>query len=252
MAYDLADHLVTPRIGYTHHGLYAGNGTVLEYSRKGVNLVSLEEFSEGYPVSVEPHLMRIYNRHESVQRGISRLGEDEYNLIFNNCERFVNWCINGLPVSSQVESATLQIIELAYKNYMGSHQLPRHLVSLLNSNPELIRQLTNVFFNNKRIFDVLGPAMAMVNSSILHSATTYAATAATSTIGASTVAGLAGGTAAGLGTGAILGGLGTTGTLATAGLAALGGTALAPIAIGSTIAVAAGVGIKKLFDFITD
>ena len=34
---------------------------------------------------------------------MSRIGEQRYNLLFNNCEHFANWCKTGRHRSSQVE-----------------------------------------------------------------------------------------------------------------------------------------------------
>lgn len=97
------DHLVTPRTGYTHHGLYIGDGTVIHYLQDGVCLATLKDFCDGatYHVKDTP---RRYSRDKCVERAYSRIGEDDYNLLFNNCESFVNWCLNGLPISEQVTS----------------------------------------------------------------------------------------------------------------------------------------------------
>lgn len=35
----------------------------------------------------------------------SRLGEDKYDLVANNCEHFANWCCTGETVSEQMEEA---------------------------------------------------------------------------------------------------------------------------------------------------
>ena len=49
----IGDHLVTPRTGYTHHGLYLGNQQVIHYSGKSahdqgsIQQVTLEEFCDG-------------------------------------------------------------------------------------------------------------------------------------------------------------------------------------------------------------
>lgn len=258
MSYELADHLVSPRIGYTHHGLFAGGDEVLEYSRNGVNLVSMESFSEDYPVSVETHLVRRYSREESVQRGISRLGEDEYNVIFNNCERFVNWCINGLPVSSQVEGIfLLRAMELAAQNYINKHILPQNAVELLIKNPIIAQKLISIFGENKLIFNILGPAMSSANIPLTATLISPIAGTVASTISASTATGVIGGTVAGIGTGIAAGSAITTGAATTAGLIA-GGAATsaaivaAPIAAGVGAAVAVGYGIKKIFDFFSD
>src|SRR5262245_23121761 len=54
-------HLLTPRLGYTHHGIYVGAGRVVHYSscaehwpRGEVEEVSFGSFSHGRPVWVRP------------------------------------------------------------------------------------------------------------------------------------------------------------------------------------------------------
>jgi hypothetical protein len=39
----------------------------------------------------------------TLQRALGRLGEQRYNLIFNNCEHFAHWCKTGRHRSAQVE-----------------------------------------------------------------------------------------------------------------------------------------------------
>jgi hypothetical protein len=46
----------------------------------------------------------LYSGKETVERARSRLGEDKYNLIFNNCEHFAVWCKTGISGSSQVST----------------------------------------------------------------------------------------------------------------------------------------------------
>ena len=106
------DHLVTERTRYTHHGLYIGDNEVIHYAGlsnnmdKGkIEITSYEDFSQNKNTYIKTHFNRVYNEIESVTRAYSRLGEDEYNLVFNNCEHFVNWCIDGLARSEQVEIA---------------------------------------------------------------------------------------------------------------------------------------------------
>ena len=40
---------------------------------------------------------------EIVRRARSRIGENDYRLLTNNCEHFCNWCLNGVSHSAQVE-----------------------------------------------------------------------------------------------------------------------------------------------------
>ncbi|SEB99315.1 Lecithin retinol acyltransferase [Pseudomonas mohnii] len=104
------DHLVSVRCGYTHHGIYIGAGEVLHYSGFGDSVsgpicrVSLEKFSGGMPTVVESHPLAVHDAEARIARGYTRLGEDSYNLVTNNCEHFVDWCIYGTTTSEQVRS----------------------------------------------------------------------------------------------------------------------------------------------------
>jgi hypothetical protein len=108
----LAAHLVTPRRGYIHHGLYVGQGRILHYPglidgfrrRRAVEEVSLEEFARGRPVAVRTDSDPRFAREEVVLRARSRLGENRYDIIRNNCEHFCEWCLSGVSRSRQLES----------------------------------------------------------------------------------------------------------------------------------------------------
>jgi hypothetical protein len=107
----LGAHLVTPRHGYSHHGIYVGDGKVVHYAgfagslRRGpVEEVSLTRFAAGYEVLLEPSAAPVYVRNEAVRRARSRLGENRYRLLTNNCEHFCAWCLYGESRSEQVLS----------------------------------------------------------------------------------------------------------------------------------------------------
>ena len=112
------DIILSNRGIYKHYGVYAGNGRVIHYSSSNgdfgldicVRETSLKQFAHGWGCSVvelpdnhdrENH----FSREETVHRARSRLGEEEYNLIFNNCEHFAFWCKTGKHKSAQVENA---------------------------------------------------------------------------------------------------------------------------------------------------
>ena len=106
----LGAHLVTPRLGYTHHGIYVGRGEVVHYMglssawRRGpVAKVTLEQFASGRPVSIAPQAGAAYTPHEIVARAQSRLGEDRYSVLCNNCEHLCAWCTRGVARSLQVD-----------------------------------------------------------------------------------------------------------------------------------------------------
>ena len=113
----VGDHLVTPRTGYTHHGLYIGNQEVIHYEGKfgsdsgRIAKVTLAEFCEGASCRVRDYPLRVYGRKESVERANQRLGEARYNILFNNCEQFVAWCIMGFGYSEQINTVVSAAIE---------------------------------------------------------------------------------------------------------------------------------------------
>ncbi len=113
----VGDHLVTPGAGYTHHGLYVGEQQVIHYEGKFGNdsgriaKVTLAEFCEGASCRVRDYPLRVYGRKESVERASQRLGECDYNLVLNNCEQFVAWCIMGIGYSEQLNEVVSAAIQ---------------------------------------------------------------------------------------------------------------------------------------------
>ncbi len=113
----IGDHLVTPRIGYTHHGLYLGNKEVIHYEGKfgrdvgRITQVTLSTFCDGASCSVRDYPLRVYGRKESVERAYQRLGECDYNIVLNNCEQFVAWCIMGIGYSEQINTVVSTAIQ---------------------------------------------------------------------------------------------------------------------------------------------
>jgi hypothetical protein len=106
----LGAHLVTPRRGYMHHGIYVGGGEVVHYMglsttpRRGpVAKVTLARFASGHAVSIEREATASYTPLEIVARAQSRLGEDRYSVLSNNCEHLCSWCAHGVARSSQVD-----------------------------------------------------------------------------------------------------------------------------------------------------
>ncbi len=103
-------HVVTPRRGYTHHGIHIGDGMVIHYAglstwlRRGpVACVTLVEFSGGHEVRIRCEDCPLYCGHDAARRACSRLGEDRYSLTRNNCEHLCNWCLHGVNRSTQAE-----------------------------------------------------------------------------------------------------------------------------------------------------
>ena len=107
----LGSHLVTPRLGFAHHGIYVGCGRVVHYGafvhglhRGPVEEVSLARFTHGHTLWVRPGAAR-FDCEEVIRRARSRIGENSYRLLSNNCEHFCEWCLRGEHRSEQVERA---------------------------------------------------------------------------------------------------------------------------------------------------
>jgi Lecithin retinol acyltransferase len=106
----LGAHMVTPRRGYAHHGIYVGEGRVVQYGglsrglRRGpIEEVSLSQFAQGRPICQRPGESLWFDRDEVVRRARMRLGENRYNVLTNNCEHFCEWCVRGEHRSYQVD-----------------------------------------------------------------------------------------------------------------------------------------------------
>jgi hypothetical protein len=122
-----ADHLQVPRRHglFNHHGIDLGDGTVAHYLEGREILRSpISEFSQGEVVSVMEHT-NASPTGVTLRRAMSRLGEQNYNLLFNNCEHFATWCKTGRHRSEQVDS----VIDRARQ---WSRQMPSALLSGLD------------------------------------------------------------------------------------------------------------------------
>ena len=102
--------MVTRSWGYTHHGIYVGNGLVVQYGGLSLRLrpssakeVALSQFSSGRAISIRSPESTSLGREEILSRARSRLGEDLYHVLRNNCEHFCEWCVSGRHRSYRVD-----------------------------------------------------------------------------------------------------------------------------------------------------
>ena len=102
-----ADHLRVPRQHglFVHHGIDLGDGTVAHYLEgRQILRSNLQDFSLGQPVATVSYPPGSCSPPGvTLGRALGRLGEQRYNLIFNNCEHFAHWCKTGRHRSAQVE-----------------------------------------------------------------------------------------------------------------------------------------------------
>lgn len=106
----LGSHLVTPRRGFAHHGIYVGYGNVVHYDsavwrfcRGQVEEVSLARFARGHAIWILVHPSPLFEGAEVARRARSRVGEKRYRLLGNNCEHFCEWGLQDEQRSYQVE-----------------------------------------------------------------------------------------------------------------------------------------------------
>ena len=89
------DHIYVNRSVYSHHGIYDGEGSVYEYQDGNITINSLEVFANGDGILVKDE-PAAYSPDEIIHRARMRLGEEEYNLFYNNCENYATWCRCGM------------------------------------------------------------------------------------------------------------------------------------------------------------
>ena len=203
-------HLSVSRGLYYHHAIYTGDNQVIHYSgfaeafKKGaIEQTSLESFLGGvddFKVVNYPSHQNIYSPEEIVHRAQSCLGEDDYNLFFNNCEHFACWCVTGKSRSEQVQEIMQYTTNAVFSYYafqkyqmLAAASVP---ITTMTTTPAVSSVLTNM---------ALGGTVGMGTATVLG---TGAATSAAvgvlgvTAIGATTIA-----VAPVVITGAIIGGL---------------------------------------------
>jgi Lecithin retinol acyltransferase len=103
-------HVISPRRGFMHHGIYVGEGRVVHYAglarrqfRGRIEEVSLAQFASGRSVWTRSSDLPGFVPREVIRRARSRVGENRYRILRNNCEHFCEWCLRGESRSYQVE-----------------------------------------------------------------------------------------------------------------------------------------------------
>jgi Lecithin retinol acyltransferase len=122
-----AVELVCPDAGFPkHYAVYLGysNGTpkFIANITDGVQILSHERLSEFVQKYQVTNIERFAGNHQqrlaAVKRAIKRVGERAYNLIFNNCEHFKNWVLNGEGISKQAVSIGTGIAAVGATGYL--------------------------------------------------------------------------------------------------------------------------------------
>ena len=119
------DHIRVKSNQLYHHGIYLGDEEVIQFGGPFdmfvnpdtivVERVHIEKFLNGGFLEVkefdrkEKKLKR--NPDEIIETALSMLGTGGYDLLRNNCEHFVNYCVFGIKKSSQIDDFRKDIRE---------------------------------------------------------------------------------------------------------------------------------------------
>jgi hypothetical protein len=130
---------------YEHHGIDCGDGTVIHY-RKGDETIartSFATFADGRTVYVKPYSTS-FIPDVVVRRAESRVGERQYNLLFNNCEHFANWCKTGVNESQQVRDFLPMLDSIGAENLFAPVAQALGETSHNNAQKTVRQALTNI------------------------------------------------------------------------------------------------------------
>mgnify|MGYP003611849712 CR=1 FL=1 len=127
-SYRLGSHLIVKNFGYSHHGIYAGKGRVIHYSgfahffkKQPIEMTSLEKFARGRKIIVRQYNQPKYKSRMIVRRMRSRMHENNYHLIINNCEHLCSWAITGVESSPQVVKMMNRLTTIGYVSSIMSY-----------------------------------------------------------------------------------------------------------------------------------
>lgn len=141
-------------VPYQHHGIDCGDGSVIHYRKVGtatISRTSTQEFARGGPIyPVARPLAFIPD--VVIARAESRLGEQRYNLFFNNCEHFANWCKTGDSVSPQLDGFGLRLEQLKVPGDLmrqaAQEETPEEILELFAKALDNIAIATNTLLPN--------------------------------------------------------------------------------------------------------
>ena len=118
------DHVRVKFHSFYHHGIYEGNGMMIHFAGPDMgHLVdpacvtvrrdTLKDFANGQHIEVRQYtLLEKLTKHspsKALRLARARLGEKGYDIIYNNCEHFVNACVFGKAYSTQIDDMRAMI-----------------------------------------------------------------------------------------------------------------------------------------------
>lgn len=126
--FQLGSHLIVNHFGYSHHGIYAGKGRVIHYSglahlfkKQPIEITTIDQFAHGKKILVRHYDHPKYVGRTAVKRMRSRMHENSYHLIINNCEHLCSWAITGVESSPQVLKMMNRLTTIGYISSIMSY-----------------------------------------------------------------------------------------------------------------------------------
>ncbi|WP_043973764.1 MULTISPECIES: lecithin retinol acyltransferase family protein [Acinetobacter] len=126
--FPIGAHLIVKHFGYSHHGIYAGRGRVIHYSgfahifkKHPIEMTTIQRFARDKPIYIRNYPSPRYKAKTVVRRMRSRMHENHYHLIINNCEHLCTWAITGVESSTQVERMQRRLATIGYVSSIMSY-----------------------------------------------------------------------------------------------------------------------------------
>jgi len=120
-------HIRVKTNNFYHHAIYIGDGEVVQFglpfdpynntNYKDIKVIRspLKDFSKSMFIEVyvysKKELKKKKKDSEIIKTALSSVGEGGYDILKNNCEHFVNYCIFGKAESHQVDEIYKEVEE---------------------------------------------------------------------------------------------------------------------------------------------
>ena len=118
----------------THHAIYIGDNKIVHFKRgynfnKFNSIIELDKFENFIETAKKiQQKVIIVNEKDSlpsdeiVKRSLNFIGKKNYNLITNNCEHLVRYCITGQSESKQIQKYLNYLINSSKNYYLDENK----------------------------------------------------------------------------------------------------------------------------------
>ena len=117
---------------YLHFGIDIGDGTVvhlateLEKREMSVQRVSIDQFANGAPISIEA-VEEELSADAVIERTLAAVGQKGYDLVIGNCEHFARQMKTGKGHSVQVDRFVRSAVRTAFSGFVSTAR--RHVIA---------------------------------------------------------------------------------------------------------------------------